>query len=381
MHRLDTDKYVSVTLLHFKRHRSYFNTKKQTMKKKLLFFCLIYLALSLHSNLQAVEKQEYEVRIHTPDASVILAGTLLVPKETYDGTVVLMITGSGDHSRDQVISGTPMFKVMAEELAKKGIASLRLDDRGTEASTGPTTMESTTADRVEDMIAAIEWLRKGDVVKFNNIGVLGHSEGALVTIKMASREIQPDFAIMLGAPTQQGSEVWVSQQIEGLKSGEFHKDSIINGEKYLKEAVRLTCAEASSDEMMGNTWLMFNLIGMDMESEEGMAVIEGFISYMNQPWMRYFLNYNPTNDLNNFTIPLLAIYGSHDFLTIPGLNAPSLMEGLLKAGNNNFTIKIMPEQDHFFLRKPGEPVGMHFYEEMVLSDELIQEISQWIKIR
>jgi hypothetical protein len=49
-----------------------------------------------------------------------------------------MITGSGDHSRDQIISGTPMFKVLAEGLADAGIASLRLDDRGTAASTGPT---------------------------------------------------------------------------------------------------------------------------------------------------------------------------------------------------------------------------------------------------
>jgi uncharacterized protein len=64
---------------------------------------------------------------------------------------VLMITGSGDHPRDAVISGAPMFKMIAEDLAQAGIATLRLDDRGTAESTGPTTRQSTTADRLLDM--------------------------------------------------------------------------------------------------------------------------------------------------------------------------------------------------------------------------------------
>lgn len=350
------------------------------MKKVLMLFCFIYLTTSLNAVVQVTgEHQEYEVRIHTSDTSVVLAGTLLVPEETYEGTVVLMITGSGNHSRNQVISGTPIFKVLADSLADAGIASLRLDDRGTAASTGPKASESTTADRVEDMIAAIEWLRKGDLVSFTNIGILGHSEGALITIKMAAREVKPDFAVLLAAPTRKGSEVWISQQLAGLKAGGFVDESLISGERYLKEAVRLSSEGAAAEEMKENTRLLFQLIGVDPESEEGIANVEGFIVHMSEPWMRYFLVYNPTSDLHALSMPVLAIYGSHDDLTIPELNAPNLLEGVLKAGNNDVTIKILPEQDHFFLRKPGEAVGVHVYKEMVLSKELIEEIDQWIR--
>ena len=127
-----------------------------------------------------------------------------------------------------------------------------------------------------------------------------------------------------------------------------------------------------------NTNLMFQLIGVDTETEEGEANIQGFKTHMSNPWMRYFLSYDPTHDLQYLTMKVLAIYGSHDMQTIPGLNAPVLLDGLLKSGNHDFTIKIMPEQDHFFLRKPGEPVGVHVFKEMVLSEELIKEISHWI---
>lgn len=349
------------------------------MKNLFLLICLVSISPALSASIKLpAEHHEHEVRIHTPDTSVVLAGTLLVPANNYDGTVVLMITGSGDHSRDQIISGTPMFKVLAEGLADAGIASLRLDDRGTAASTGPTTRESTTADRTEDMVAALEWLRKCDLASFNRIGLLGHSEGALIIIKMAAKDVKPDFAIMLAAPTRPGSEVWVSQQLEGLKAGGFDAESVSKGERYLREAVRLSANGANPEEMTENTNQLFQLIGVDPETEEGKKSTQGFKEHMSNPWMRYFLSYDPTPDLQHLTMKLLAIYGSHDMQTIPGLNAPVLLDGLLKSGNHDFTIKIMPEQDHFFLRKPGEPVGVHVFKEMVLSEELINEVCHWI---
>ncbi len=198
---------------------------------------------------------------------------------------------------------------------------------------------------------------------------------------MAAKQVKPDFAILLGAPTRQGGEVWVSQQLEGLNAGGFDKESIVNGERYLKEAVRLSSEGAAAEEMIENTKLLFQLIGVDPETEEGGANIDGFIAHMDDPWMRYFLMYDPTSDLHNLTMPVFAVYGSHDQQTIPALNAPNLLEGLLESGNSNFVLKLMPDQDHFFLRKPGAPVGEHTYQEMVLSEELMKEIIHWIQNR
>lgn len=117
---------------------------------------------------------ETEVRVATVDPRVVLAGTLLVPESARNGTVVLMVTGTGNYVRDQVISGTPMFRRIAEDLAGAGVATLRLDVRGGGASTGPKATQSTTAERVQDMRAALRSLRSGEHGAIPSVGVLGH---------------------------------------------------------------------------------------------------------------------------------------------------------------------------------------------------------------
>ena len=57
----------------------------------------------------------------------ILAGTLPHPENDLHG-VIVMVTGSGPHSRDQIIAGNPMFAEIAEMLAEAGWASLRVDE-------------------------------------------------------------------------------------------------------------------------------------------------------------------------------------------------------------------------------------------------------------
>ena len=335
------------------------------------------MSVALHAQ-EPVKYPEHEVRIQTPDSAVVLAGTLVVPEEAQTGTVVLFVTGSGDHVRDQVISGTPMFKVLAGALADAGIASLRLDDRGTGASTGPTAMQSTTADRVEDMRAAMAWLRTCPLGDFSRMGVMGHSEGAAIAIQMGAKNPTPDFVVLLAAPALPGKEVWLSQQFEGLKDERFDDTTVVNSQNFLREAVRLSAGGATPTEMATNTKRLFHLIGIDPATDEGKESVEGFISFMSNPWMRYYLSYDPAPDLQRLAVPTLALYGSHDQLTLPALNAPALLQGLIQANNTHYTLKVIPEQDHFFLRKPGEPVGVHVYQQMVLSEELCHILTHWM---
>lgn len=342
------------------------------------FYLITFLCAAGLWNEAEASTLEQEVQIQTPDTAVVLAGTLLVPEGDFSGTVVLFITGSGDHVRDQVISGTPMFKILAERLADAGIASLRLDDRGTGASTGPTAMQSTTADRVEDMRAAMAWLRSTDKPPFTRVGLMGHSEGAAIAIQMAAKEETPDFVVLLAAPTLPGKEVWLSQQFKGLQNGSFDEATIHSSQECLRQAVKLSVGNATPTEMTANTERLFELIGIDPATDEGKESVEGFISFMCNPWMRYYLSYDPTPDLQRLALPTLAIYGSHDEHTLPAINAPALLSGMFQAQNTQFTLKVLPEQDHFFLRKPGEPVGVHVYEQMVLSDDLCQTVTSWI---
>lgn len=85
--------------------------------------------------------------------------------------VVLMVTGSGLQNRDEEIFDHKPFAVIADALARQGIASLRYDDRGY-ATEGYQMDDFTTADFKSDAEAAINLLRD----RFSKVGVLGHSE-------------------------------------------------------------------------------------------------------------------------------------------------------------------------------------------------------------
>lgn len=73
-------------------------------------------------------------------------------------------SGSGDQNRDSALAGFKLFAVLADELAQRGIASLRFDDRGVGGSSGDG-LEATIEDRASDVEAAVRLLRSRDDIE------------------------------------------------------------------------------------------------------------------------------------------------------------------------------------------------------------------------
>ena len=98
-----------------------------------------------------------ETAIPNPDAEgVILAGTLTIPANASNDTpLAVLVSGSGLRNRDEEIMGHKPFAVIADALARKGIATFRYDDRGFAQSTGDPA-KCTTADNASDAAAALK---------------------------------------------------------------------------------------------------------------------------------------------------------------------------------------------------------------------------------
>jgi uncharacterized protein len=104
-----------------------------------------------------------DVVVHTPMGHT-LAGTLTRPRTDAPVPAVVLITGSGSQDRDEAIPmvrGYRPFRDIADTLSRRGIAVLRLDDRGFGASTGDAST-ATSADYADDVRAALAWLRARD---------------------------------------------------------------------------------------------------------------------------------------------------------------------------------------------------------------------------
>lgn len=139
-----------------------------------------------------------EVVFKNDKAGVTLSATLTYPKDFKRGKtpVVLFVTGSGPQNRDEELFFHKPFLVIADALAKAGIASLRYDDRGVGKSTGKFG-EATTFDFADDAAAGLQYLR--DRKEFGKVGLVGHSEGGMIAFILGSRK-KTDFIVSLAGP-------------------------------------------------------------------------------------------------------------------------------------------------------------------------------------
>ena len=133
------------------------------------------------------------------NGDIILAGTLTLPEGEGPFPAVVLLTGSGSENRNEEVFDHRPFLVIADHLSRHGIAVLRYDDRGVGGSSqGP--QGATTADFAQDALAAVAFLRERPEIVPDRIGLLGHSEGALIATIAASRSSDVAFLVFLGGP-------------------------------------------------------------------------------------------------------------------------------------------------------------------------------------
>jgi fermentation-respiration switch protein FrsA (DUF1100 family) len=120
------------------------------------------------------------------------------------------------------------------------------------------------------------------------------------------------------------------------------------------------------------------LAGIEEAKARADGDIDNFAKRMTDPWMRGFLSYDPGPALDAISLPTLAVYGSLDTLTSPGQNAGRLTERLARNVKRGFTLHILPDEEHFFLRGEDLPPGEHAFGRMHLTPTLAPLVADWI---
>ena len=268
-----------------------------------------------------------------------LSGTLVYP-QGWNGRkkvpVAILVSGSGLQNRDEELFGHKPFLVIADYLARKGIATLRYDDRGAGKSTGDGAT-ATTMDFMEDAAAGTEFLRS--LGKFGKVGIIGHSEGGEIAYMLGARE-KVDFLVSLAGPGIQGDSILLLQNLNALR-----KAGLTMG--LTKEYVRFQ------------------------------------VKANHNPWLDFFIDYDPAQDIRQVRCPALVLIGDKDTQVEAAVNIPAIESNLPRGRRGRFVskktrVETLPGLNHLFQHcQTGQSEEYPTIEE-TFSPEVLEMIATWI---
>ncbi len=250
-----------------------------------------------------------EVSFNVDGVDYEFHGTLTYPKEGENFPAIIMLSGSGLQDRNEEIFQHKPFEVIADYMARNGIAVLRFDDRGW-GTNNPDLLNATTLDYANDAEGAFRFLSSHPKINHKRIGFAGHSEGGLIAPIAASRNKDVAFIIMLAGPGVNGMEVLIEQNKVILSKMGYSQDEI-------------------------NTQI------------EKIRKRDAFLQ-LTTPWFKCFLDLEPKEFLGKLTIPVLALNGEKDSQVLASQNLNAIEQILKTAGNTNYKIVSLPNLNHLF---------------------------------
>ncbi len=317
-----------------------------------------------------------------------LAATLTIPKSKVLSPAVILVSGSGAQDRDESIFEHKPFAVLADYLTKCGMIVLRVDDRGVgETGTDGSPNDDTTADFATDVRSGLAYLRTRKEVDPKRIGIIGHSEGALIGTIVAAEDPSIAFLVLLAGPGVPGHEMLSLQSekiarasgasataiadLQSLQSRIFsiirNQPNIESGKRESKEILFAAYAKLTEEERKS--------VGSAEAFAEQHSAVIGI------PWFRYFITFDPRTVLAKVQCPVLALTGEKDLQVPPEQNLPAIKKALLQGRAKDVTAKELPSLNHLFQTAKSGLVTEYGEIEETIAPMALKEVSDWLTSR
>lgn len=308
------------------------------------------------------------------DASVeidggTLHGTLLMPEIDSQAPLVIIVAGSGPTDRDGNSRALPgrndSLKLLAEGLARGGIASLRYDKRGLGESAyeGLREEDLIFADFVNDLLSWVLWAdTRGDV---SNVYVAGHSEGGLIVLSALAADLDAGLDV----------DPQAARLVRDIVTGAI----CIAAPGRVFDAVVLEQLERSlgpDSALFANAREIFAAIRDGGEVPEVPQELASLFRPSIQPYLRSMVQFDPALLAAATPQPLLLVTGVED-IQVPVSDAEALSTvrpdaRLVVIPGMNHVLKIVPPAD---LAANQRAYADPAFE---LSEELVNAISEFV---
>ena len=275
-----------------------------------------------------------DVAIRAPLGHV-LAGTLTLPRGRGPFPAVVLITGLSPSERN---GGQPPWMPLrdfADAFTRRGIAVLRVDDRGVGASTGDRA-SSTTLDEAADVHTEVAWLRARRDIRRAKVGLVGYSEGGLIAPIVASQDSTIAAIVTLDGPGVSGPEV-----------ARYQTEAAVVRDPSIAPADR----EAAIRKLLSDS--------LTVREQSCLAL-------------------DPLGYAGRTRCPALIVHGATD-LHVPQRSAERLAWAMRQGGNRDVTVRFFPGVSHSLLYDPvGLNSGWVYLPAFHTAPEILSAAGDWL---
>ena len=279
----------------------------------------------------------------------MLPGTLTIPNGKGPFPAVVLVHGSGPNDRDETYGPNKPFKDIAWGLASQGIVVLRYEKRTKEYPNESAAIDNFTVEdeTIDDALAGVDLLNNSVDVNHSDIFVLGHSLGGMLAPQIALQDDRIAGLIILAGPTRPLEDLLLEQT------------------QYLANLSGIN----QSNEIASIKDMVEKIKNLDINESE--LVLGASKSY----WV-YLSIYDPVVTAQSLLIPMLILQGKRDYqvtmIDFARWNDTFSRRSSVKLLNYQFL-------NHFFIAGTGVPNNSEYLIEGHVAEEVILDISNWIK--
>jgi len=281
------------------------------MKLKILVFIMMLIVQSTFAQTTSFTEKLIFV-------NELIDGTLTLPENIVNPSLVIFIQGSGPLDRDgnQMMMKNDAFKKIAHELSENGIASYRFDKRIFKMEKfNIKEVDLRLEDFVTDVKSILEYFKADK--NFDKIILAGHSEGSLIGM-LAAQQGAPDAFISLAGAGRSIDKIIVEQ------------------------------LSKQSEELSENACKALEEIKETGSTVNYSPYLESIFRSSVQPYLASWMKYDPALEIAKLDIPILIINGSFD------LQVDITDAEILNASAKNSKLVILKNMNHIFREIKGE---------------------------
>lgn len=316
---------------------------------------------------------------------ITLSGSLFLPDTIQKHKLAIILTGGGAPGRNEIFGGHQIYFVLADFLVRNGIAVFYYDERGAGKSSGRFA-DNTTATYRNDAGLLFDYLQNHKNINSERIGLIGHSEGALVAFKLASiRPEEISFVISMAGPGVAIPELLKQQAADFYKISDMSDEHKINLTEYRRQLFDMAARYNTSADLRNAINPLTEEYAKKFTEEEAEKYrltevgAHQFITQVTSKWLSYFIRLDPYQYIRRVKCPVLAINGDKDIQINAFKNIPAIERGLIAGDNFNYKIYIYEGLNHLFQTANTGSPDEYMYINETISPIVLKDILRFIK--